>query len=217
MARAWKLLGYDEPARNEAKKAVELSSNLPPRDQRSIEAEYHELNSQWDQAIAIYRSLGVIYPDEPNYALLLANAQTSAGKGQQALGTLAALAKEPQMKDDPRVDLSVALAAESLSDVHKQRDAAESAAEKATQQESRLLAAHAYWQLCSAYYALGEFQKGESACDASSSAARSTMRSRRGRKPSLETSCSRKATTLKRWKCVSKRSTRLVRLAPKKM
>lgn len=171
LARAWKLLGYDEPARNEAKKAVELSSNLPPRDQRSIEAEYHELNSQWDQAIAIYRSLGVIYPDEPNYALLLANAQTSAGKGQQALGTLAALAKEPQMKDDPRVDLYVALAAESLSDVHKQRDAAESAAEKATQQESRLLAAHAYWQLCSAYYALGEFQKGESACNASSSAA----------------------------------------------
>ncbi len=171
LARAWKLLGYDEQARGEAKKAVELSGNLPPRDQRSIEAEYHELNSQWDQAIAIYQSLGVIYPDEPNYALLLANAQTSAGKGQGALGTLAALAKEPQMKDDPRVDLYVALAAESLSDVRKQRDAAESAAEKATRQESRLLAAHAYWQLCGAYYALGEFQKGEAACNSSKNSA----------------------------------------------
>lgn len=40
LARAWKLLGYDEQARDEAKKAVELSGNLPPRDQRSIEAEY---------------------------------------------------------------------------------------------------------------------------------------------------------------------------------
>ena len=171
LARAWKLLGYDEHARDEAKKAVELSGNLPPRDQRSIEAEYHELNSQWDQAIAIYQALGVLYPDEPNYALLLANAQTSAGKGQEALGTLATLAKEPQMKDDPRLDLYVALAAESLSDVHKQRDAAESAAEKATRQGSRLLAAHAYWQLCSADYALGEFQKGEAACDASRNSA----------------------------------------------
>lgn len=171
LARAWKLLGYDGQAHDEAKRAVELSGNLPPREQRSIEAEYHELSSQWDQAIAIYQSLQVIYPDEPNYSLLLANAQTSAGKGQDALATLAALAKEPQMKDDPRVDLYVALAAESLSDVHKQRDAAEAAAEKATRQESRLLAAHAYWQLCSAYYALGEFQKGETACDESNRAA----------------------------------------------
>ncbi|MFZ3329543.1 MAG: adenylate/guanylate cyclase domain-containing protein [Candidatus Acidiferrales bacterium] len=171
LARAWKLLGYDEQARSGAKKAVELSGNLPPRDQRFIEAEYHELNSQWDQAIAIYQALGLLYRDEPNYAPLLANAQTSAGKGQEALGTLAALAKDPQMKDDPRVDLYVALAAESLSDVHKQRDAAESAAEKATRQESRLLAAHAYGQLCGAYYALGEFQKGEAACNSSKNSA----------------------------------------------
>ncbi|MFY9802319.1 MAG: tetratricopeptide repeat protein [Candidatus Acidiferrales bacterium] len=171
LARAWKLLGYDQQARDEAKKAVELSANLPAQDQRSIEAEYHELSAQWDQAIAIYQALWVLYPDEPSYGLALANAQTSAGNGQEALATLEKLGSEPQMKDDPRVDLSVALAAESLSDVHKQRDAAESAAEKAKRQESRLLAAQAYWQLCSAYYGLGEFEKGEAACNSSSSSA----------------------------------------------
>ena len=171
LARAWELLGYDEKARGEAKLAVQQSGGLPPREQRSIEAEYHEMNSQWDQAIAIYEALWVLYPDEPDYALALANAQTSAGKGQAALGTLAKLGSEQQMKDDPRVELSVALAAESLADTQKQRDAAQDAAEKATRQESRLLAAHAYWQLCSAYYALGEYQKGEAACNSSNGAA----------------------------------------------
>jgi tetratricopeptide (TPR) repeat protein len=171
LARAWKLLGYDGQARDEAKKAVALSADLPRPDQKSIEAEYRELNSEWGEAIAGYQALWELYSDEPNYALALANAQTSAGKGQDALGTLAKLGGQLQMKDDPRVDLYVALAAESLSDIHKQRDAAESAAEKATRQESRLLAAHAYWQLCLAYNDLGEFQKGEAACNASSSAA----------------------------------------------
>jgi len=75
------------------------------------------------------------------------------------------------MKDDPRVDLSVTLAAESLADAHKQRDAAQASAEKATREGSRLLAAQAYWQLCSAYYTLGEFQKGEEACNSSNSSA----------------------------------------------
>jgi class 3 adenylate cyclase/tetratricopeptide (TPR) repeat protein len=171
LARAWELLGYDEKARGEAKLAVQLSGGLRPREQRLIEAEYHELNSQWDQAISIYQALWVLYPDEPDYALALANAQTSAGKGQDALDTLAKLSSEPQMKDDPRVDLSVALAADSLADAQKQRDAAQAAAEKATRQESRLLAAHAYWQLCSAYYALGEYEKGEAACNSSNGAA----------------------------------------------
>ena len=171
LARAWELLGYDEKARGEAKYAVERSGGLPPRDQRLIEAEYHELNSQWDQAISIYQALWVLYPDEPDYALALANAQTAAGKGQDALDTLAKLGNQPQMKEDPRVDLSLALAAESLADAQKQRDAAESSAEKATRQESRLLAAHAYWQLCSAYYVLGEYQKGETACNSSNGAA----------------------------------------------
>jgi tetratricopeptide (TPR) repeat protein len=171
LARAWELLGYDEKARGEAKLAVERSGGLPPRDQRAIEAEYHEMNSQWDQAISIYQALWVLYPDEPDYALALANAQTSAGKGQDALGTLEKLGSQPQLKDDPRVDLSATLAAESLGDAHKQRDAAQASAEKATREGSRLLAAHAYWQLCSAYYTLGEFQKGEEACNSSNSSA----------------------------------------------
>ena len=171
LARTWQLLGYDQNAREEARKAVEYSEALPPPDRRFIEAFYSSLIPDWDKAISNYNALWVLYPDEPNYALDLANTQTSAGKATNALLTLAKLAAQPNMHDDPRVDLSMALAAESLSDTTKQRDAAQAAAEKAIRQGSRLLAAHAYWQLCSAYSSLGEFAKAEDACDHSNRSA----------------------------------------------
>jgi class 3 adenylate cyclase/tetratricopeptide (TPR) repeat protein/TolB-like protein len=171
LARTWQLLGYDNNAREEARLAVESSADLPPADRKSIEAFYSQLIPDWDKAISDYNALSVLYSDEPNYALDLANTQISAGKANDALLTLAKLAKQPNMHDDPRVELSVALAAESLSDTTKQRDAAQVAAEKANRQGSRLLAAHAYWQLCSAYSSLGEFAKAEDACDHSNRSA----------------------------------------------
>jgi class 3 adenylate cyclase/tetratricopeptide (TPR) repeat protein len=171
LARAWELLGYDEKARGEAKLAVQLSGGLPPRERRSIEAEYHEMNSQWDQAISIYQALWVLYPDEPDYALELASVQTAAGQGREALNTLQKLESLPQMADDPRIELGRALAAQSMSDVKDQRDAATAAAEQAKQQGSRLLAAKAYWQLCSALYNMGELGNAETACNQSMQAA----------------------------------------------
>src|SRR5277367_2183150 len=171
LARAWELLGYDEKARGEAKLAVERSAGLPPRDQRAIEAAYHEMNSQWDQAISIYQALWVLYPDEPDYALELANMQTAAGQGREALNTLQKLETLPQMADDPRIELGRALAAQSMSDVKQQRDAATAAAEKAKRQDSRLLEAKAYWQLCSALYNMGELASAETACNQSMQAA----------------------------------------------
>jgi class 3 adenylate cyclase/tetratricopeptide (TPR) repeat protein len=171
LANAWQLLGYDSNAREEAKKAVELSANLSQQDRRSIEGCYRELTSEWGKAIEIYRSLWGVFQDEPNYALELANVQTAAGKGWEALATLADLQNHPQMGDDPRVDLARALAAESLSDVKQQQSAAAAAAEKASQLGSRYLAAQAYWQQCSALFALGELQKAMTACQHSAAAA----------------------------------------------
>ena len=106
LANAWQLLGYDSNAREEAKKAVELSTNLSQQDRRSIEGRYRELTSEWDKAIEIYRSLWGVFQDEPNYALELAKVQTAAGKGQDALATLVDLQHQPQLVDDPRIDLA---------------------------------------------------------------------------------------------------------------
>jgi class 3 adenylate cyclase/TolB-like protein len=144
LANAWQLLGYDSNARDEAKKAVELSVRLSQQDRRSIEGRYRELTSEWDKAIEIYRSLWGVFQDEPNYALELAKVQTAAGKGKDALATLADLQNRPQMGDDPRIDLARAFAAESLSHVKQQQSAAAAAAEKASRLGSRYLAAQAY-------------------------------------------------------------------------
>jgi len=147
---------------------VERSGNLSQVDRRSIEGRYRELNAQWDEAIEIYRDLWGVFQDEPNYGLELASVQTSAGKGQDALSTLKKLASLPEVGDDPRVDLARAFAAESLSDVRLQQSAAAAAAEKASNLGSRYLAAQAFWQDCSALYALGELEKATVACRQSS-------------------------------------------------
>jgi len=171
LANAWQLLGYDLNAREEAKKAVELSADLPPEDQRKIEGRYRELTAEWDKAIEIYHSLWGVYRDVPDYALELAKVQTAAGKGREALATLADLQHHPQLGDDPQIDLFRAFAAESLSDVKLQQSAAAAAAEKASRLGSRYLAAQAYWQECIALNALGELQKATEACQQSAAAA----------------------------------------------
>lgn len=171
LARAWKLLGYDQKAGDEAKLAVDLSADLQPSDRTTIEAYYFTLTHDWDKAIKDYGALSLLYRDEPNYALELARTQTDAGQARDALATLSELSHRKGMPDDPRVDYARALAEQSLSEPAKQRDAALAAVSKATPLGARLLAAHAYWQLCGAYYALGEFNKGEAACDQSNRAA----------------------------------------------
>jgi tetratricopeptide (TPR) repeat protein len=171
LANAWQLLGYDSTAREEAQKAVALSASLSQEDRRSIEGRYRELTAEWDKAIEIYRSLWGVFQDEPNYALELAKVQTSAGKGKDALATLAELRQLPQMADDPRIDLARAFAAESLSDVKQQQSTAAAAAEKASRLGSRYLAAQAYWQECIALRALGELQNAMLACQQSATAA----------------------------------------------
>jgi class 3 adenylate cyclase/tetratricopeptide (TPR) repeat protein len=167
LANAWQMSGYDSKALEEAKKAIENYGKLSPIEQSAIDGRYHELASQWEQAIETYRSLSNIVKDEPNYPLELASVQTAAGKGNDALATLAALRKWPNMGQDPRVDLGEAFAAQSLSDVKQQQAAAARAAQGAVRQGSRVLAAQAYWLECSALVDQGDLKKAEAACNES--------------------------------------------------
>lgn len=171
LANAWQLLGYDANALDEAKKAVALSANLSEVEQRSIEARYRELNSEWPKAINIYGDLWGVFKDEPNYALELAKAQTAAGRGQDALATLAKLESMPQMAGDPRINLARAFAAESMSNVKLQETSAAAAAEKASTLGSRYLAAQAYWQDCSALFNMGQLPQAMAACQKAADAA----------------------------------------------
>jgi tetratricopeptide (TPR) repeat protein len=165
LADAWRKLGYDNNAKQEASQALDLSGNLPSATQRVIEAEYRQLNAEWDRAIEIYRSLWTIYPDEREYALELAAAETAGGKPKDALATIdKARSASPEADRDPRFDLQEAVAAESLADLKRGQAAASRSAERASQQGARLLASEAYWQQCNALLGLGDQKAAEASC-----------------------------------------------------
>lgn len=160
LAAAWSALGYDAKAQEEAKRAFEIGADLSREDRLSIEGPYRETTHAWEKAIEIYRTLFNFFPDNLDYGLRLASAQTSAGKGKDALITIEALRKLPTpARDDPRLDLTEARAAEALGDFTRQESAAATAAAKAAAQGARLFVARARRSQGVALYGLGDYTK----------------------------------------------------------
>lgn len=146
LAAAWSLLGYDEKARLSAKSAYDLSSSLSREDRLLTEARYRETSKEWDNAAENYRTLFGFFPDNIEYGLLFARAQTRAGKGKEALATVQSLRKlAPPAGDDPRIELAAAETCRSLGDFKQGQDFATRAAQKAKAQNEKLLLARALY------------------------------------------------------------------------
>jgi eukaryotic-like serine/threonine-protein kinase len=160
LAKASAELGYDENAVAEAKKAYDLAGNLSRAERLLVEARYREYSRDWDRAIEIYRALYEFFPDNLDYGLALANAQVSAGKGKDALATVASLRNLPSpLRDDPRVDLTNGRAAESLGDFKTVQLYTAHAAEKAQAASASLLLARARLDQAWAFENLGQFDQ----------------------------------------------------------
>jgi len=170
LASAWQGLGYDTKAKEEAKKAFELSKGLSREDSLLVEARYHEATSDWDTAVENYRTLFSFYPDNLNYGLQLSRALSSAGKGQDALATVESLRRfPPPQRDDPRIDLTEGTAAMSLGDFQKVEACAARAVEKGQAQGSKLLVADARLGQCMAFRHLGKLTEAIGSCQAAQS------------------------------------------------
>jgi tetratricopeptide (TPR) repeat protein len=166
LAAAWAALGYEEKAREEAKQAVDLAEKLSREDRLSVEGRYREATKEWDKAAALYRTLFSLFPDNLDYGLRLAGALTKAGEGKKALEVLESLRGLPApARDDPRVDLAQARAAESLTDLKTQQKMAAQAATKASTQGAWLLVAEARNVEGSALLELGDAPKATAAFD----------------------------------------------------
>ncbi len=164
LAEVWSQLGYDDKARAESQRAFELSTGLSRRDALGIEARFREEAREWTKAVDIYHSLWTVFPDDPEYGLHLADAQVSAGKGQDALSTINGLRKmAAPMRDDPRIDLAESNAATSLSDYKRAEAAAERAILKAGQQGAEGLKAEAMLRQCWALRNLGDLERAKAA------------------------------------------------------
>jgi tetratricopeptide (TPR) repeat protein/tRNA A-37 threonylcarbamoyl transferase component Bud32 len=160
LAAAWSALGYDAKATEEAKKAFDLSANLPREDRLSVEGRYWETAKQWEKAVEIYRTLWIFSPDNLDYGLRLAEAQISAGKAKDALATIQSLrTAPPPARDDPRIDLVEGRTADALGDFQREQLAAERAATKAEALGAGLLTARAKRSQGLALYNRGELPK----------------------------------------------------------
>jgi tetratricopeptide (TPR) repeat protein/tRNA A-37 threonylcarbamoyl transferase component Bud32/TolB-like protein len=143
LAAANGLLGYDVEAREEARKALDLSAGLGHEERLSIEGRYLETSRDWKRAVETYRSLREAYPDNLEYGLRLAAAQTQSGEPRRAIATVAELRALPSAVRDPRVDLAEAEAGFAAGDLAAARAAALRAAQTSADQGLRILTAGA--------------------------------------------------------------------------
>jgi serine/threonine protein kinase/tetratricopeptide (TPR) repeat protein len=156
LAAAWALLGYDEKARLSAKSAYELSASLSREDRLLTEARYRETSKEWDNAAESYRTLFGFFPDNLEYGLLLARAETRGGKGKEALATVESVRRLPTAGDDARIDVAASEASASLGDFKQSQASAVQAAQKARTQNARLLLARALYRQGSSLENLGD-------------------------------------------------------------
>lgn len=161
LSQCWAALGYDARALEEARRAVDLSRSLPRTDRLAIQARLHVASRKWDRASEVYRSLWTFFPDDLEYGLQLAAALSEAGRGAEALATVAELRRLPEPeRGDPRIDLAEAIAAQRLGDLATLERAAAAADEKARKTGADLVLAQALVQRGEALVRLGNPEQG---------------------------------------------------------
>ena len=160
LADAWFRLGYDAKAKDEAKKALDLSSTLPREQRLLVEGRYHEFANDLPAAVEVYKTLRNYFPDNLTYGLRLASAQTKSGAGKEALQTIERIRRlSKPASEDPRIGVEEATAAESLGDFRRAQQAAATAASTAQMRGARLTLAEARFREAWAWDRLGDLDR----------------------------------------------------------
>jgi TolB-like protein len=138
-------LGYEGLSRGEAKQAFDQSRGMRSEEAKTaIEAQFRLANQEPVRAAEVYSRLFAWHPDDIEYGLQLASAQTVADKTQDAMHTLDLLRKLPEVEaSDPRIDMEAADALAARSDYRQSAGFAAEAARKANAANARLFYARA--------------------------------------------------------------------------
>lgn len=163
LAEAYSNLGYDIKAKEQAKKAFDLSENLSREEKLLIEGRYRETAGESDRAIEIYKTLFSFFPDNVEYGLKLFNVEDFADRSEEALRTLETLRKlPPPAGDDPRISLAECLADTAASDwPHFQATAARTV-QAAEKRGMRLLVGEVLMREGWVYQRQGDFDRARS-------------------------------------------------------
>ena len=165
LAEAWSRLGYDKKARQEAKQAFDLSTNLSREDKLVVEGRYRDIDHQYPTAIDVYRALFTLFPDNVDYGLKLAEVQARGHKGNDSLTTVESLRKLPApASEDPRIELAESTGWRVLGDFKHQEAPLNRAVEKARAQGARLILAKALEDQATLFNFLGRAQDAIALC-----------------------------------------------------
>ena len=157
LTAAYVRLGFHARAKEAARRAMELSRDLPREVRLGIEGRSREVRGEWKEAMEIYSSLWQLHPDDLDAGLRLAWTQTAAGHSDQALETVASLRRLPlPAGNDPRIDTAEYDAAWQLGDFPRCRDAATRAIAEAGRRGALLLAARGRFDRGWALHRLGQ-------------------------------------------------------------
>ena len=166
LSSAHETLGYHAKAAEHAERAFELSSELPREERLMVEGRYREMRQDLPAAIQAYQQLWDYFPDDLEYGLRLAAAQTAARRPNDAALTVEQLrALPPPLNADPRIELADASLAALLGDFARQRDAAGRAVGLAEQVGGRLFVAQARLAEAQAARRLGEWAEAAAAAE----------------------------------------------------
>ena len=143
LSSAWTALGYDRRAMESAQRAFDVSSGLGREARLNVEGNLYAAAREWPKAVDVYRTLSGFFADNVDYALKLAEAQTSAGKHQDALTTIEA-ARTISAQPDPRLDIAESQAASALSDYPRELAAIQRARRDADTRGMPLVSARSY-------------------------------------------------------------------------
>ena len=166
LAGAWSDLGFETRARQEAEKALALSANMSVEGKGLVTGRVYETQHDWPKAIEQYASLWTLYKDNPEYGLLLAKSQASAGKAAQALTTVSEVRKLKLASQlAAQADLQEAEAEEGVSNFAAQLAAATAAADKAKSLDAQLLLARARIMQCGALLNAGKAAEAKPRCE----------------------------------------------------
>jgi DNA-binding winged helix-turn-helix (wHTH) protein/tetratricopeptide (TPR) repeat protein len=146
LARAWAQLGYEQKRREEAKKALDLATDLPRAQHMLVEGEYYESLGKHEEAASVYHALFEIFPDNIEYGLRLVGELTISGHGGQAMEVIHRMRRlPPPSSDDPRIDLAEAML---VADKSKELTIIRSAINKSSLEGRKLVYALAKKQEC---------------------------------------------------------------------
>jgi eukaryotic-like serine/threonine-protein kinase len=157
LSSAWSALGYDSREVEQAKRAFDLSGGLSDEQRLAMEGRYREAQHDWGKAVAAYRTLSEKYLDNIDYGLRLATVQIAASMPSEAMKTIERLrGSSPPGRDDPRIDLAEARAAEQVSDFTRLQIVAANAIAKGKRLGAGLLVATALHLEGIAFWRLGK-------------------------------------------------------------